>query len=101
LSGKGVLVGHNSIFPKQVNCVVVSLTDSEGKAVETTHGPFPWLSRAENPTGKTCLTRQRPRFSYFNLEPGEYVVRLTTPDNRAIGSHVVRVGSDRVSITVH
>lgn len=97
-----VLGGANSrFFENQTACVYVSLLDSAGRKVASDHGPFPLNYRQDNPAVPLCLTRQNPGFSFYNLEPGQYLVKWRTQKGKVFRSHVIRVGADRATILVN
>lgn len=99
----GVILGgaESRFFENSKSCVYVSLTDSEGLPVSPEQGPFP-LHRGEfNPQKPLCLAKQSPGFSYFNLKPGQYILKWKNRKGEVLRSHVTRVGADRTSILIN
>ena len=98
----GVIAGgaHASLFKKGRERVTVQLTNSRGETVSDAHGPFS-LSRAQKHQGQFVLTAENPGFTFFNLPPGEYFLKMQDPTGKAFKTHVVRVGVERVSIVVN
>lgn len=98
----GVIAGgaHASLFKKGRERVTVQLTNSRGEIVSDVHGPFS-LSRVQKHQGQFVLTAQNPGFTFFNLPPGEYFLKMQDPSGKAFKTHVVRVGVERVSIVVN
>jgi hypothetical protein len=47
------------------------------------------------------LTAADPGFSFFNLPPGEYLLKMTDETGKTFRAHVVRVGVERVSVLVN
>ncbi len=99
----GAVVGGASgaFFKNREECIAVTLDDLSGKSVGSEFGPFPLSGKATvTRSQKLCLTKANPGFTFFNLQPGEYVVKWRNSKGASIRSRVVRVGLGRVTIAV-
>ncbi|MFM8268906.1 MAG: hypothetical protein ACKN9V_01865 [Pseudomonadota bacterium] len=104
IPNRGILLGgaESSFFGKNRKCVYVTLARTDGAAVSSEHGPYPLHHRVKNRTASSqCLSKESPGFGFYNLEPGEYLLRWQTSQGESLRSHVARVGSDRVSILIN
>lgn len=100
---KGQVFGgaEASLFDGRTGCATVHLFDDKGKEVPTEKGPFAWGERAEAGKKGVCLTAQDPRYAFYNLESGEYVLRWIDAQKKTFRSHVFYVGVDRVSVVIN
>jgi len=98
----GVIVGgaHHSLFKAGRNKIGVTLLDTKGHVVASEHGPFS-LSQVPKNKSTYVLTAADPGFSFFNLPPGEYLLKMTDETGKTFRAHVVRVGVERVSVLVN
>ncbi len=101
-SGKGSIVGgaEAPFFKGIKQCVTVFLVDSQGQVMARENGPFP-LHQAPLDNKALCLSKEDPGFSFFNIPPGEYLLKWVSGKGFAFRTHVVRVGKDRVSVVVN
>jgi hypothetical protein len=99
----GAILGgaESRFFEKSKSCVYVSLETSEGQPVSSEQGPFPLHRGDFNPSKPLCLVPQSPGFSYFNLTPGQYILKWKNKKGEVLRSHVTRVGADRTSILIN
>lgn len=100
---KGQILGgaESRFFDNMQSCVYVSLENIKGETLSAEHGPFP-VHFGDVPSKQPlCLSKQRPGFSFFNLEPGQYILKWTNSKGELLRSHITRVGSDRASILVN
>ncbi len=100
--GKGSVVGgaEPSFFGGIRQCVTVFLVAADGRVLSNEHGPFP-LHQAKSSNGPLCLKVEDSGFSFFNVPPGEYLLKWVNGKGFAFRTHVVRVGQDRVSVVVN
>ncbi len=98
----GVIVGgaHPAFFKKGRNRIGILLLNSKGQPVSEEHGPFS-LNQIPKHQGSFVITPKSSGFTFFNLSPGEYILKMMDPSGRAFRAHVVRVGVERVSIVVN
>lgn len=101
-AGKGSVVGgaEPSFFNGVKQCVTVFLVSADGRVISTEHGPFP-LHQAKASSGPLCLNQEDTGYSFFNVPPGEYLLKWVNAKGFAFRTHVVRVGRDRVSVVVN
>jgi len=93
---------EKSFFGSRRSCVYLTLETAEGRPVREEHGPFPLTrNEAENPNGTFCISKQKPGFSFYNLLPGQYLLKWKSQKGEILRTHVVRVGSDRTTILVN
>ena len=99
----GMLFGgaEKRFFQNQKSCVTVSLETGDGTQVSDQHGPYPLSEKEFDGSKPLCLSSQRPGFSFYNLNPGQYLLEWKSQSGTVLRSHVVRVGSDRVTILVN
>jgi hypothetical protein len=99
--GKGLIVGgaDPAFFGKKNGCISVSLEDTDNKVVSSEKGPFVLTGKPKS--GGFCLTARRPGFAFYNLPSGEYILKWKNSKGSNLRSHVVRVGTDRVSVVVN
>ncbi len=100
---RGSVVGgaEASFFGKGTSCVLVAIEDANGARIDETNGPFPLVGDAQAKGSPLCLTRQKPGFAFFNMAPGEYILKWQTRQGVTFRSRVVHVGTDRVSVIVN
>jgi hypothetical protein len=98
----GVIVGgaHASLFKSGRNKVFIKLLDTKGQVVPAEHGPFS-LSQVPKNNSKFVLTSADPGFSFFNIRPGEYLLKMSDEAGKTFRAHLVRVGVERVSVLVN
>jgi hypothetical protein len=72
----------------------------KGLPVSNEHGPFS-LSQIPKSNAAYALTATDPGFAFFNLAPGEYLLKMKDENGKAFRSHIVRVGVERVSVVVN
>ena len=103
IPGRGSLLGgaQPQFFRDLKKCVYVSLENSFGQPSLNSEGPSPLHRGDSNPNKRLCLTKDRPGFSFFNLEPGQYILNWKTPDGSLLRTHVVRVGANRTTILIN
>lgn len=98
----GVIVGgaNTSLFNQNRQSFRVELLDKSGKVVPQEHGPY---SLSQVPKGKNpyALTVKDPGFAFFNMSPGEYILKMSDDQGNIFRTHVVRVGVERVSVVVN
>jgi len=78
----------------------LELVHTDGSPVSEAHGPFS-LSQVTQKISEFKLTPKNPGFAFFNLAPGEYLLKMVAPNGKVFRTHVVRVGVERVSIVVN
>ncbi|NBX77664.1 MAG: hypothetical protein EBQ92_14035 [Proteobacteria bacterium] len=100
---RGTVLGgaEASFFANKRRCVFVSLEKTDGQSVSLDHGPFPLHQDQKQNAKGLCLSSHRPGFSFFNLEPGEYLLKWRNARGELLRSHVTRVGADRTSILIN
>lgn len=93
---------EKGFFENQNGCVQVSIEDDKGRMLSKDKGPYPLYSDLVfDSTGKLCLYSSRPGFAFYNIAPGQYLLKWKTSKGGLLRSHVIRVGKDRVSIVVN
>jgi len=93
---------EKGFFENQNGCVLVTLEDEQGRSLSTEKGPYPLYSDSLfESSRKLCLYSSRPGFAFYNLPPGQYILKWKTSKGTLLRSHIVRVGMDRVSIVVN
>jgi len=93
---------EKGFFEDQKGCVLVSLEDDQGRGVSKEKGPYPLYSDPQfESTRKLCLYSSRPGFAFYQLPPGQYLLKWKNSKGKLLRSHVIRVGMDRVSIVVN
>lgn len=98
----GILVGAiEQNFFRRENCLSIALTDISGREVSIEKGPYAFSGTSNRRSLPYCASSASPGFAYYNLAPGEYILKITNSKNRLIRAHVVRVGQDRVTLTVN
>jgi hypothetical protein len=100
---RGTLLGgaEASFFANKRRCVFASLEKMDGQSVSPEHGPYPLHQDQQRDSKQLCLSSHRPGFSFFNLEPGEYILKWKSSQGELLRSHVSRVGADRTSILIN
>jgi len=103
LPHRGTILGgaEASFFANKRRCVYVSLERTDGQQVSTEHGPYALHQDQKQKSKQLCLSSQRPGFSFYNLDPGEYILKWKNNRGELLRSHVTRVGSDRTSILIN
>ncbi len=101
----GSIIGgaEQSFFKGRTGCVRVAAfntNDPTGKPVPAENGPFPF-SKKRQETKSLCLRAANPGFGFYNLESGEYIIKLVGDEGEVAPSHVARVGKGKVSIAVN
>lgn len=98
----GVIAGglHASVFDNERPSLRLELVHTDGSPVSEAHGPFS-LSQVTQKISEFKLTPKNPGFAFFNLAPGEYLLKMVAPNGKVFRTHVVRVGVERVSIVVN
>lgn len=98
----GVIVGgaHTSLFRSNRTQLRVLLMDSAGLPVAIEHGPFSLTQVPETKAGFR-LSPKDPGFAFYNLTPGEYLLKMLDDRQRVVKCHVIRVGVERVSVVVN
>jgi hypothetical protein len=74
--------------------------DPSGLPVSLEHGPFSLTQVLRMKDGYT-LSAKDPGFAFYNLSPGEYLLKMIDESQRTIRAHVIRVGVERVSVVVN
>jgi hypothetical protein len=103
---RGSVIGgaDASFFSHGETCVHVVLEDGNGNRLPQGAGPYPLKVGERTPTYRAdvplCLSRQAPGFAYYNLPPGQYLLKWVNAKGRAFRSHVFFVGVNRVSVIV-
>ncbi|NBT59755.1 hypothetical protein EBT16_13325, partial [bacterium] len=100
---KGTVLGgaQSKFFGKYRQCVHVTLENSSGEMISSQNGPYPLQGGETDKSKKLCLSSQQPGFAFYNLEPGEYILKWKTARGEILRSHVTRVGSDRTSVLIN
>jgi len=91
---------ENNFFKNGLDCVTVELFTDDGERVERSYGPFPFRSQDQDESS-LCLSIESPGFAFFNLNPGQYILKWVDQSNKLLRSHIIRVGRDRVSMVVN
>ena len=88
---KGNIMGGAEpyFFGQRTGCSHVELYDEYGNLVAL-HGPYPWGSDEDVSHG-LCLNAEMPRYAFYNLDPGLYVVKWVDDQGVGFASHVVYV----------
>ena len=98
----GVIIGgaHTSLFKKGRRKIQITLLKINGNVMPAEHGPFS-LSQIPKNKAAFLLTAKNPGFAFFNVPPGEYLLKMAGDSGDTFRSHVVRVGVERVSVVVN
>ena len=98
----GVIIGgaHTSLFKKGRRKIQITLLKINGNVMPAEHGPFS-LSQIPKNKAAFLLTAKNPGFAFFNVPPGEYLLKMAGDSGATFRSHVVRVGVERVSVVVN
>jgi len=99
--GTGSIIGgaEASLFEHHTGCFNVELEDPKEQKVISEHGPFPWGKPMDG--NQLCLTSQNPRFAFYNLPPGEYVLKWIDSNQEESRAHTFYVGMDKVSMVIN
>ncbi len=97
----GAIIGgaEPSLFAHHPGCFSVELEDAKERKVISEKGPFPWGKPSEG--NELCLTQENPRFAYYNLAPGEYILKWFDAVHQVPRTHTFYVGMDRVSMVIN
>ncbi|MFM8314283.1 MAG: hypothetical protein ACKOA8_08370, partial [Deltaproteobacteria bacterium] len=92
----GVILGgaNATLFKRGRQRIQLKLLDSRGVNVAEDHGPFS-LSHISKTKGPFVLSSADPGFTFYNLQPGEYILNMMDESGRVFRTHVVRVGVER------
>jgi len=99
----GSLLGgaQASFFDKIPGCYVVTLMDSNGKALPASHGPFAVGSERGQANYPLCLSHRSPAFNFVNLPDGAYTLQWMNPSGKLHRSRYVYIGRSRVTVVIN
>lgn len=101
-SNLGTLIGGASaeFFKGRNECISVTLDNLSGAPLPEKAGPFLLNGQTSSKSDVVCLNAAKPRFSFFNLMPGEYVLKWRNATGQTIRTRVVHVKLNSVSVAI-